>query len=73
MKLPQGKYLILKDPNKTTLLLYEIPQNTFEGDDDDEDEEDIEEGPEETGDADGEYFILFLSFFLLTVTHFSHL
>ena len=44
MKLPQGKYLILKDPNKPVLLLYDIPSNTFEpGEDDDED---IEEEPE---------------------------
>ena len=46
MKLKDGKYLILKDPNKPTLLLYDIPDHTFETDeeedsaDDDEEEED---------------------------------
>ncbi|XP_015781496.1 eukaryotic translation initiation factor 3 subunit D [Tetranychus urticae] len=33
MKLPEGKYLILKDPNKPALLLYDIPNDTFETDD----------------------------------------
>ena len=48
MKLPQGKYLLLKDPNKPTLLLYHIPDNTFDGDDEDdeEDESDRQEGDE---------------------------
>ncbi|XP_017477943.1 PREDICTED: eukaryotic translation initiation factor 3 subunit D-like [Rhagoletis zephyria] len=48
MKLDQGKYLILKDPNKQTLLIYDIPDDTFETDnEDDDDEEDIEEEDED--------------------------
>lgn len=46
MKLPEGKYLILKDPNKQTLLLYDIPDRTFDESDEDEDEQ-------EQSDADG--------------------
>lgn len=43
MKLPEGKYLLLKDPNKPSLLLYDIPDNTFETDDEeDKDDEDNE-------------------------------
>ena len=46
MKLKEGKYLILKDPNKQSLLLYDIPDNTFETDDEtsEESEEDDENG-----------------------------
>lgn len=54
MKLPQGKYLLLKDPNKPTLLLYDIPDNTFDGDDDEDDEDDESDRPdgdEEDGNA----------------------
>lgn len=45
MKLPEGKYLLLKDPNKPALLLYDIPNDTFETDDgesgsDDDDDND---------------------------------
>lgn len=43
LKLEPGKYLILKDPNKPVLLLYDIPDETFETDDDDDDEEEEEE------------------------------
>jgi len=45
MKLPDGKYLIMKDPNKPMIRLYDIPDNTFDSEDDDDDE---------GGDADGE-------------------
>lgn len=30
MKLPEGKYILLKDPNKGQLVLYEVPQDAFE-------------------------------------------
>ena len=30
-----GKYVLVKDPNKPLLRLYEVPQNTFEDGDDD--------------------------------------
>eukprot|EP00096_Caligus_rogercresseyi_P010582 TRINITY_DN390_c0_g1_i1.p1 TRINITY_DN390_c0_g1~~TRINITY_DN390_c0_g1_i1.p1 ORF type:complete len:573 (-),score=218.77 TRINITY_DN390_c0_g1_i1:166-1884(-) len=37
-----GKYLIVKDPNKPVLRLYDIPDNTFESEEDtDESDEDI--------------------------------
>ncbi|EAT38179.1 AAEL009902-PA [Aedes aegypti] len=44
MKQKDGKYLIMKDPNKPMIRLYDIPDNTFESD-----------GEEEEGD-DGEAF-----------------
>ena len=34
-----GKYLIVKDPNKAILRLYDIPDNTFESEDDSEESE----------------------------------
>ncbi|GBM77848.1 Eukaryotic translation initiation factor 3 subunit D [Araneus ventricosus] len=40
MKLKEGKYLIMKDPNKPVIRLYDIPDNTFETEDDDEDDDD---------------------------------
>jgi translation initiation factor 3 subunit D len=40
MKQKDGKYLIMKDPNKPMIRLYDIPDNTFESDNEDaEDEE----------------------------------
>jgi len=47
MKLPEGKYLLLKDPNKPCLLLYDIPDGTFETDDDEE-ENDKDDDNDET-------------------------
>lgn len=35
MQMPDGKYVLVKDPNKQVLRLYEVPVNTFE----DEEEE----------------------------------
>lgn len=45
LKLDEGKYLILKDPNKPNLIIYSIPPETFETDDDDDvgDDDDDEE------------------------------
>jgi len=43
MKLDDGKYLLLRDPNKQIIRLFDVPNNTFESDDDggeDADEED---------------------------------
>ena len=40
-RVQDGKYLIVKDPNKQLLRLYDIPDNTFESD---EESEDSEEG-----------------------------
>lgn len=36
MKQKDGKYLIMKDPNKPVIRLYDIPDNTFDSDDADE-------------------------------------
>jgi translation initiation factor 3 subunit D len=30
MQMPEGKYVLVKDPNKPVLRLYEVPVNTFE-------------------------------------------
>lgn len=35
MKEPDGKYVLVKDPNKPTMRIYSVPQNTFEEDEDD--------------------------------------
>nr|CAD7448197.1 unnamed protein product [Timema bartmani] len=40
MKQKDGKYLIMKDPNKPMIRLYDIPDNTFESDNDDGDDDD---------------------------------
>ena len=38
MKEPNdGKYVLVKDPNKPTIRLYQVPANTFEEDDGDAD------------------------------------
>ncbi|TKA59655.1 Eukaryotic translation initiation factor 3 subunit D, partial [Cryomyces minteri] len=44
---PEGKYVLVKDPNKPVLRLYEVPQSTFE-----EDGEDMSVA--RTGDDDDE-------------------
>ena len=41
-----GKYLIVKDPNKPVIRLYDIPDSTFESDEESDEEE----------DNNGEYF-----------------
>ena len=43
LKMPEGKYVLVKDPNKPLLRLYEVPVNTFE----EGEEEDAVEGVEE--------------------------
>ncbi|KAG6813026.1 hypothetical protein H0H92_014560 [Tricholoma furcatifolium] len=42
MKMPEGKYVLVKDPNKPVIRLYSVPLTTFAGDDEDG------EGQEET-------------------------
>jgi translation initiation factor 3 subunit D len=37
MQMPEGKYVLVKDPNKPVLRLYEVPVNTFE-----EEEEEVQ-------------------------------
>lgn len=43
MKQKDGKYLIMKDPNKPMIRLYDIPDNTFESDNEDADDEETGE------------------------------
>jgi translation initiation factor 3 subunit D len=45
-----GKYVLLKDPNKPIMRLYAVPPNTFESDEDTDDED--ESGSEEDSDED---------------------
>jgi translation initiation factor 3 subunit D len=40
LKLEPGKYLLMKDPTKSILRLYDIPWETFEEEEDEEDEDD---------------------------------
>merc|ERR1712019_247000 len=54
LKCPEGKYLLLRDPNKGVVRLYDIPDHTFESeassseeDGDDEDESDSEDDGKE--------------------------
>ncbi|EKG17692.1 Eukaryotic translation initiation factor 3 subunit 7 [Macrophomina phaseolina MS6] len=35
LKMPEGKYVLVKDPNKPVLRLYQVPENTFEEEADD--------------------------------------
>lgn len=44
---PDGKYVLLKDPNKAVMRLYSVPLNTFEDEEVDEVEEAGEEEDEE--------------------------
>mmetsp|Transcript_34461 Transcript_34461/g.50536 ORF Transcript_34461/g.50536 Transcript_34461/m.50536 type:complete len:585 (+) Transcript_34461:103-1857(+) len=39
---PEGKYVLMRDPNKPILRIYAVPPGTFEEDDDDEEEEEEE-------------------------------
>merc|ERR1711879_1089273 len=50
MSQKDGKYLIVKDPNKSVIRLYDIPDSTFgdSGGEDDDDDEDIEDDALET-------------------------
>lgn len=49
---PEGKYVIMRDPNRAIVRIYGVPLGTFEDDDsdDDEDESGSEDGEEEGGD-----------------------
>jgi len=52
MQWEDGKYLILKDPTKSVLRIYDVPPETFESDDDDGDGDEEEEEEQEL-DEDG--------------------
>ena len=47
MKMPEGKYVLVKDPNKPTLRLYNVPKETFEEDAEEMDAPIAEDGGEE--------------------------
>jgi len=55
MALPPGKYLLVKDPTKSVMRLYDIPWETFEEEDEEEDEEGEDEfvEDEEVGKGKG--------------------
>jgi len=40
---PEGKYVLVKDPNKQILRLYEVPAGSFEDDHEGEAIEEVEE------------------------------
>ncbi|KAH9943192.1 translation initiation factor eIF-3 subunit D [Epithele typhae] len=40
MKQPEGKYILIKDPNKPVLRLYAVPANAFTGEEDDDEGDD---------------------------------
>ncbi|TWW70452.1 Eukaryotic translation initiation factor 3 subunit D [Takifugu flavidus] len=46
-KLDEGKYLILKDPNKQVIRVYSLPDGTFSSDEEEEEEDEDEEEEEE--------------------------
>jgi translation initiation factor 3 subunit D len=45
MKLGDGSYVLLKDPNKSTLRLYAVPENAFDHQEEEEEEEVVELAP----------------------------
>lgn len=45
LKMEDGKYVLVKDPNKSVLRLYAVPAETFE------EEESVADKPEEADDA----------------------
>ncbi|XP_057310763.1 eukaryotic translation initiation factor 3 subunit D-like [Hydractinia symbiolongicarpus] len=49
LKMPEGKYLLLRDPNKGVVRLYDIPDNTFESD---EDSGSSDEGGDDSSDEE---------------------
>ena len=46
LKMNEGKYVLVKDPNKQLLRLYEVPASTFEEEEDGLEGEIPEEGEE---------------------------
>merc|ERR1711871_387899 len=43
LRQPEGKYCLVKDPNKQQLFLYSVPEGEFDSEDDDSDEDDDSE------------------------------
>ena len=44
---PEGKYVIMRDPNRAVVRIYGVPMETFEESDEEDDDDDEEEGGEE--------------------------
>ncbi|KDQ08268.1 hypothetical protein BOTBODRAFT_38100 [Botryobasidium botryosum FD-172 SS1] len=44
LKMPEGKYLLVKDPNRPVIRLYAVPMSAFTGE---EEDDDVDEGDEE--------------------------
>ncbi|EQC34013.1 hypothetical protein SDRG_08230 [Saprolegnia diclina VS20] len=47
---PEGKYVMMKDPNKPVVRIYSVPLNTFDDEGDDDDEDDDEEDDDQDDD-----------------------
>jgi translation initiation factor 3 subunit D len=47
LKREEGKFVLVKDPNKSILRLYEVPAGSFDEDDEGEDEHEAEEEAED--------------------------
>jgi translation initiation factor 3 subunit D len=50
---PEGKYVIMRDPNRAIVRIFGVPMSTFE-EDDDEDDDDEEDVDDEGQGGDGE-------------------
>ena len=51
---PEGKYVIMRDPNRPIVRIFGVPVGTFEEDDSDDDEDDDESGDEEEKEEEKE-------------------
>eukprot|EP00584_Thalassiosira_punctigera_P006325 CAMPEP_0172529806 /NCGR_PEP_ID=MMETSP1067-20121228/3784_1 /TAXON_ID=265564 ORGANISM="Thalassiosira punctigera, Strain Tpunct2005C2" /NCGR_SAMPLE_ID=MMETSP1067 /ASSEMBLY_ACC=CAM_ASM_000444 /LENGTH=660 /DNA_ID=CAMNT_0013313931 /DNA_START=45 /DNA_END=2027 /DNA_ORIENTATION=- len=51
---PEGKYVIMRDPNRAIVRIYGVPPGTFEDDSDGSDEEDGDEDSNEEDGGEGE-------------------
>ena len=50
---PEGKYVIMRDPNRAIVRIFGVPMSTFEEDDDEDDDDEEDVDGEGQGD-DGE-------------------
>ncbi|OQS05630.1 eukaryotic translation initiation factor 3 [Thraustotheca clavata] len=48
---PEGKYVMMKDPNKPVVRIYSVPLNTFDDEDEDDDEDDEQDDEDEDTDV----------------------
>ncbi|ESO01694.1 hypothetical protein HELRODRAFT_185703 [Helobdella robusta] len=52
MKQKDGKYLLMKDPNKPVIRLYDIPNNSFESEDENDDDSSDDSDQDDDGDEE---------------------